>query len=138
MFDPLEATLQIGASGIQAQSKRMRVVTENLANAQTTGKTPGSNPYTRKTISFEDEVNDATGASVVKVSGIDRSRAPYRTEYNPGHPAADEHGYVKYPNINPLIEAMDMREAQRTYEANLNVISVTRQMLGGTLDILRG
>jgi flagellar basal-body rod protein FlgC len=137
MFDPLEATLQIGASGIQAQSKRMRVVTENLANAQTTGKTPGSNPYTRKTISFEDEVDDTTGANVVKVSGIDRSRAPYRTEYHPGHPAADEKGYVKLPNVDMLVELADMREASRSYAANLQVVKQARELINMTIDLLR-
>jgi len=88
MFDPLQVTLKIGASGLEAQSKRLRVVSENLANAQSTGRAPGADPYTRKTISFESEVDDAMGANLVKVAGIDRHRSPYRVEHNPGHPAA--------------------------------------------------
>lgn len=137
MFDPLQATLKIGASGLQAQSKRLRVVSENMANAQSTGRAPGSDPYSRKTISFESEVDEAVGANLVKVSGIDRSRAAYRVEHNPGHPAADANGYVKLPNVDVLIELADMREANRSYEANLHTIKQAREMIAMTLDLLK-
>jgi flagellar basal-body rod protein FlgC len=137
MVDPLQATLKIGASGLAAQSQRLRVVSENLANAQSTGRTPGSDPYARKTISFESEVDEAAGASAVRVSGIDRSPAPYRIEHNPGHPAADAKGYVKLPNVDMLVELADMREANRSYEANLQQIKQARQLIAMTLDLLR-
>jgi flagellar basal-body rod protein FlgC len=137
MFDPLQVALKIGSSGLEAQSKRLRVVSENLANAQSTGKTPGADPYTRKTISFESEVDDAMGASLVKVAGIDRHHSPYRIEHNPGHPAADANGFVKLPNVDMLVEVADMREANRSYEANLQVIKQAREMIAMTIDLLR-
>jgi flagellar basal-body rod protein FlgC len=137
MFDPLQVTLKIGSSGLEAQSKRLRVVSENLANAQSTGRAPGADPYTRKTISFESEVDDAMGANLVKVAGIDRHRSPYRVEHNPGHPAADANGYVKLPNVDVLVEVADMREANRSFEANLQVIKQAREMISMTIDLLR-
>ena len=93
----------------------MRVLSENLANAQSTGKTPGSDPYARKVISFESQLDEATGTNFVKVSGIDRHQAPFRIEHNPGHPAADAKGFVKLPNVDMLVEVADMREANRSY-----------------------
>lgn len=137
MFDPLQATLRIGASGLQAQSARLRVVSENLANAESTGKTPGADPYTRKTISFESEVDEAAGTNLVKVSDIGRYRSPYRVEHSPGHPAADATGFVKKPNVDMLVELADMREANRSYEANLQTIKQAREMIAMTIDLLR-
>jgi flagellar basal-body rod protein FlgC len=137
MFDPLQASLKVGASGLEAQSKRLRVVSENLANAQSTGRTPGADPYTRKTISFETELDEATGISLVRVSGIDHHRSPYRIEHNPGHPAADAKGFVKLPNVDIMVEIADVREANRSYEANLQVIKQAREMIAMTIDLLR-
>ena len=137
MLDPLQASLKIAASGLEAQSTRLRVVSENLANAQSTGKTPGADPYTRKTISFESELDEAMGANLVKVDGIERDRSPFRIEHDPGHPAADANGYVKLPNVNMLVEMADMREANRSYEANLQVIKQAREMISMTIDLLR-
>jgi flagellar basal-body rod protein FlgC len=137
VFDPLQATLKIGASGLEAQSRRLRVLSENLANANSTGKTPGADPYARKTISFESEVDEAQGTSFVKVAGIDRHRSPFRTEHNPGHPAADAKGFVKLPNVDIMVEVTDMREANRSYEANLQVIKQAREMISMTIDLLR-
>jgi flagellar basal-body rod protein FlgC len=137
VLDPLQASLKVGASGLEAQSKRLRVLSENLANAQSTGKTPGADPYTRKTISFESELDEATGTSFVKVSGIDRHRSPYRIEHNPGHPAADAKGFVKLPNVDIMVEIADVREANRSYEANLQVIKQAREMIAMTIDLLR-
>jgi flagellar basal-body rod protein FlgC len=137
VFDPLQASLKVGASGLEAQSKRLRVLSENLANAQSTGKTPGADPYTRKTISFESELDEATGTSFVKVSGIDRHHSPYRIEHNPGHPAADAKGFVKLPNVDIMVEIADVREANRSYEANLQVIKQAREMIAMTIDLLR-
>ncbi len=137
MIDPLQVSLKIAASGLQVQSKRLRVVSENLANAQSTGRTPGADPYTRKTISFETEVDRITGANFARIDSIERDRAPYRIEHDPGHPAADENGFVKLPNVNILVEMADMREANRSYEANLQVIKQAREMISMTIDLLR-
>ena len=137
MVDPLQVSLKIAASGLAVQSQRVRIVSENLANAQSTGSTPGADPYTRKTISFETELDRASGANLVQVDGIERDRAPYRIEHDPGHPAADASGYVKLPNVNVLVEMADMREANRSYEANLQVIKQAREMISMTIDLLR-
>jgi flagellar basal-body rod protein FlgC len=137
MQDPLSSALRIGASGLEAQSKRMRVVTENLANAQSTGKTAGADPYTRKVVTFENELDEASGANLVKVAGIERHSAPYRIEHNPGHPAADKDGNVKLPNVDIMTEVADMREANRSYEANLQAIKQARDMIAMTIDMLR-
>jgi flagellar basal-body rod protein FlgC len=137
MQDPLQSALRIGASGLEAQSKRLRVVTENLANAQSTGKTPGADPYTRKVVTFENELDEAMDANVVKVASIERHRSPYRLEHNPGHPAADQNGYVKLPNVDIISEVADIQEANRSYEANLQVIKQAREMISMTIDMMR-
>ncbi|WP_172123574.1 MULTISPECIES: flagellar basal body rod protein FlgC [unclassified Devosia] len=132
------ASLRIAATGLHAQTARMRVIAENLANTDSAGKAPGDEPYRRRVPTFEVGLDNETGARIVEVGKLAYDMSDFTSRYEPGHPAADESGYVQYPNVDPLIESMDMREAQRTYEANLNVVSVTRQMLGRTLDILRG
>jgi flagellar basal-body rod protein FlgC len=137
MQDPLQSALRISASGLEAQSRRLRVVTENLANAQSTAKTPGGDPYTRRVVTFENEVDEAAGTSLVKVSSIERHRSPYRLEHNPGHPAADANGYVKMPNVDVMSEVADMHETNRSYEANLQVIKQAREMISMTIDMLR-
>ena len=131
-------SLRIAATGLHAQTARMRVIAENLANADSAGHTPDEDPYRRRVPTFRAEYDREMDATKVTVGRLAYDMSEFTTRYEPGHPAADETGYVRYPNVDPLIEAMDMREAQRTYEANLNVVSVTRQMLGQTLDILRG
>jgi flagellar basal-body rod protein FlgC len=137
MIDPLMSALKIAASGLEAQSSRMRVVSENLANAQSTGEAPGSDPYRRKTISFENELDRASQATLVSIADIGVDRSPFRVEYDPGHPSADEAGFVKLPNVNMLVEMADMREANRSYEANLQVIKQAREMVSMTIDLLR-
>ena len=132
------SSLRIAATGLHAQTARMRVIAENLANADSAGKTPGADPYRRRIPTFETSFDAEVGGKIVEVGKLAYDNSDFTTRYEPGHPAADASGYVKYPNVNTLIETMDMREAQRTYEANLNVVTVTRQMLGRTLDILRG
>ena len=132
------STLKIAATGLHAQSARMRVIAENLANADSAGKTPDEDPYRRKIPTFEAVMDRELGATTVKVGRVALDQSEFESRYEPGHPAADETGYVRYPNVTSLIETMDMREAQRSCEANLNVVTVTRQMLGSTLDILRG
>ncbi|HVZ04378.1 flagellar basal body rod protein FlgC [Hyphomicrobium sp.] len=137
MSDPLLASEKSAAAGLFAQSARMRVVSENIANASTTGKTPGADPYQRKTISFESVLNDDTGVSTVQVDQISRDETPFQTEYMPGNPAADDKGMVKMPNVNMLVELADMREASRSYTANTQVIKQVRELVSMTIDLLR-
>ena len=129
--------LSISARGMDAQTARLRVIAENLANQDTTGSTPGANGYRRKTVTFENQFDRALGEHTVRVRrvGTDDSALPQR--FDPSHPAADADGYVKMPNVNTFIEVMDMREAQRTYSANLNVLEVTRSMLMRTIELLK-
>jgi flagellar basal-body rod protein FlgC len=136
-MDPLAAALKVAASGLGAQSERLRVVSENLANAQSTGETPGSEPYRRKTISFAAELDRATGGSLVEVNEIGRDDGDFPVEFIPGHQAADDKGYVKMPNVNVLIEMADMSEANRSYEANLQVIKQARELISMTIDLMR-
>lgn len=132
------ASLKIAATGLHAQTARMRIIAENLANADSAGKTPGEDPYRRKIPTFRAVMDRELDATTVKIGRVALDQSEFQSRYEPGHPAADASGYVRYPNVNSLIEAMDMRQAQRSYEANLNVVSVTRQMLGSTLDIIKG
>jgi len=134
----LFSAIAISASGMRAQSTRIRVITENMANADTTGLTPGADPYVRKTISFKDTLDKEMGVNVVKVDDIKQvNKKPFETRYIPDHPAADANGYVKIPNVNTLVESTDMREAQRSYEANLGMIEQTRGLAMQTIDMLR-
>jgi flagellar basal-body rod protein FlgC len=133
-----DSSLRIAATGLHAQSDRMRVIAENLANADSAGKTAGADPYRRKVPTFRAVYNQELGADVVQTGRLSYDMSAFQSRYEPGHPAADANGYVKYPNVDPLIEATDMRDAQRTYEANLNVVTATRQMLGQTINILKG
>ncbi|SDQ92461.1 flagellar basal body rod protein FlgC [Pseudovibrio sp. Tun.PSC04-5.I4] len=137
MIDPLTASLRISSSGLRVQSQRMRVVSENLANVQSTGDTPGAAPYQRKTITFQSEVDRALDANIVSVKNIGADKGDYRIEFDPSHPAADENGNVKYPNVNTLIELADMREASRSYEAGLQMMVKSREMITRTIDMLR-
>lgn len=136
-MDPLAAALKVAASGLGAQSERLRVVSENLANAQSTGPTPGSDPYRRKTISFAAELDRATGGSLVEINEIGRDLGDFPVEFIPGHEAADDRGYVKMPNVNVLLEMADMSEANRSYEANLQVIKQARELISMTIDLMR-
>ncbi len=137
MSDPMRVALQVAASGIEAQSRRMLVVSENLANQHSTGNTPGADPYTRKTVSFASELDDTLGAHLVRIDRVELDQAPFRLEHDPGHPAADEDGYVKMPNVDLMVELADMREANRSYEANLQVVKQARSLINMTLDLLR-
>jgi flagellar basal-body rod protein FlgC len=134
----LVRSISIAASGLKAQSGRMRVIAENLANADSTAPVPGGDPYRRKIPTFGSEFDQDLDARLVALGRIERDKAPFREEYEPGNPAADARGYVKLPNVNSLVEQMDMREAQRAYEANLHVVGAARRMIARTLDILRG
>ncbi|GAC89405.1 flagellar basal body rod protein FlgC [Gluconobacter thailandicus F149-1 = NBRC 100600] len=133
----LSNTIGISASGMDAQAQRLRIVAENLANQDTTGSTPGADPYRRKTITFAEHVDDDTGASTVDVHDIGQDMSDFQTKYDPSHPAADAQGYVKISNVDSMVEMMDMREAERSYEANLNTMQSSRTMLSRTLDLLK-
>jgi flagellar basal-body rod protein FlgC len=122
---------------LRAQAGRMRVLSENIANADSTATRGGGDPYRRKIPTFRSEVDRALDAKVVTLGRVRPDQGEFRNKYEPGHPAADANGYVKYPNVNSMVEMTDMREAQRSYEANLNVIGATRRMLQRTIDILR-
>jgi flagellar basal-body rod protein FlgC len=125
----------VAASAMRAQQSRMRVIAENLANANSTARTPGGDPYRRQAPVFEPA--KVAGATGVKMAGVQPDQKPFRTEYDPGAPGADAQGYVKLPNVDSLVEALDMKEAQRAYEANLNVIETARAMEMRTLDLLK-
>jgi flagellar basal-body rod protein FlgC len=135
--DPLNATMRIAASGLEAQGTRLRVIAENVANADSTSDVPGGDPFRRKTISFATTMDRSLGAEIVDVKRIGRDRSDFQLVHDPSHPAADENGYVKRPNISTLVEMMDMREATRSFEASMNMIEQARAMMARTVDLLR-
>jgi flagellar basal-body rod protein FlgC len=138
MIDPLIASGKLSSAGLEAQSARLRVVSENIANANSTGRTPGSDPYARKTITFRSELERTLGAASVSVKDVGQDEAPFPVDYDLGNPAADENGMVKKPNVNMLIEMADMREANRSYQANLQMMKQARAMISATIDLMRG
>src|ERR1700722_20115694 len=137
MIDPLQASLKIAGSGMEVQSTRLRVISENVANAESTASTPGANPYIRKTISFDTELDRASGVQTVRVKRIGLDDQPFKIELDPGNPAADDKGYVKLPNVNLLVELADMREANRSYEANLQVVKQSGDLTSMTIGLLK-
>ncbi|MFO1153513.1 MAG: flagellar basal body rod protein FlgC [Rhodospirillales bacterium] len=136
-MDDLSKSLRISAAGMRAQGTRLRIITENLANADSTAVSPDGEPYRRKTVSFRNTLDRSLGAQTVQVNKVSEDTSPFVRKYDPGNPAADASGYVQTANVNPLIEMADMREAQRTYEANINVIKAAKTMLQQTIDVLR-
>ena len=130
-------SLSIAASGLRAQAGRMRVIAENIANADSTAKSAGADPYRRKIPTFQSEIDRTLDARVVSMGRLKTDPSEFQLKYQPGHPAADASGNVKYPNVNSLVEMTDMREAQRSYEANINVIGATRRMIAKTIEILK-
>ena len=130
-------SISIAASGLRAQAGRMRIISENIANADSTAANATADPYRRKIPTFRSEMDRALGARVVDQGRVASDQTPFRTKYQPGHPAADASGNVKYPNVNSLVEMTDMRDAQRSYEANVNIISATRRMIQRTIEILK-
>lgn len=130
--------IALSTHGMKAQSTRVRVISENLANSDTAAARPGEDPYARKTITFKNVMDRELGANTVEVSKIrDDTKRPFPLKYMPDHPGADENGYVKMPNVDTMVEMMDMREAQRSYEANLGVLDQSRSMVNRTIDLLR-
>jgi flagellar basal-body rod protein FlgC len=130
-------TMSIAASGLKAQAGRMRIISENIANADSVPDRPGADPYRRKVPTFNTELDRSLDARTVSLGRVATDKSDFRLKYEPGHPSADVNGNVKYPNVNSLVEMTDMREAQRSYEANINVISATRRMIQRTIDILK-
>lgn len=136
-MDPLKSILQISASGMLAQGERLKVVSENVANASSTAMAPGEDPYRRKTITFEELLDRDTGISTVQVASIDRDDTDFSLRFEPSHPAADDKGFVKVSNVSPVMEMANMREAARTYEANLNMFEAARKMRTQMIDLLK-
>jgi len=130
-------SLAIAAAGLRVQAGRMRIISENIANADSTAAEAGGDPYRRRIATFHEELDGALGLRVVGLGPVETDSSEFHTKFEPGHPAADPNGLVKYPNVNTIVEMTDMREAQRSYDANINVISATRAMIQRTLDILR-
>ena len=130
-------TLAIAASGLRAQAGRMRIISENIANADSTASAPGADPYRRKIPTFTSELDRSLDAQVVTLGNTQLDSSAFQVKYEPGNPSADQNGNVKYPNVNSLVEMADMREAQRSYEANINVVTATRRMIQRTIDILK-
>lgn len=133
----INKAISISASGMSAQTERLRIVAENLANQDSTGSKPGADPYRRKTIVFADKLDQELGVDLVSVRSVDTDKSAFPLKFDPSHPAADANGYARVPNVNPFVEMMDMREAERSYSANLNVMEVTRAMLTRTIALLK-
>lgn len=133
----LTTALAISARGMEVQTTRLRVIAENLANQDTTGTSPGVAPYRRKTVSFANQMDRELGTETVRVRNVGRDPSEFPQRYDPGHPAADARGYVRTPNVNSFVEVMDMREAERGYNANLSVMQVSRGMLSRTIEMLK-
>jgi flagellar basal-body rod protein FlgC len=133
----LARAIGVAAAGLKAQAGRMRIISENIANADSTARAAGGEPYRRKVPTLRSSFDDALAAQVVTLGRVERDRSDFRVKHEPGHPLADAEGNVRLPNVNSLIEQTDMREAQRSYEANLNMVGAARRMIARTLDILR-
>ena len=136
-MDDLFKTLRISSAGMRAQGTRLRVISENIANAGSLPQAPGDMPYRRKVVTFKNELDRDIGLKTVRAGKIVPDKSDFTKSFNPNHPAADADGYLLVPNVNPLLEMMDMREAQRSYEANLSVIKASRKMLNSTIEVLR-
>lgn len=137
MAGNLSVSADIAVSGMKAQAERLRVISENMANADSVGVRPGEDPYRRQVVTFKNYVDKETGAQMVKVDKVVPDKSEFQMKYMPNHPAANEQGYVAMPNVNPLIEMMDMKEAQRSYEANMSMMQTARDMNSSILDVLK-
>ena len=137
MAGNLSVSADIAVSGMKAQAERLRVISENMANADSVGIRPGEDPYRRQVVTFKNYVDEATAAQLVKVDKVLPDRSPFQMKYMPDHPAANAEGYVAMPNVNPLVEMMDMKEAQRSYDANMSMMQTARDMNSKILDVLK-
>lgn len=136
-MDDLKAAMFVGGSGMRAQGTRIRIISENLANANSTADVTGGDPYRRKIVTFKNYLDRDLDADLVRVRKVTEDQSNFGLKFDPQHPAADENGYYKTPNVSSLIETMDMLEARRTYEANLNVVDMSKRMVQSTIDLLR-
>lgn len=137
MLDPLQRSMRVAGAGLRAQAVRIQIVSENIANSHTTAQGPGEDPFRRKTVTFGDEVSRADGARYVGVKSIGRDASPFRIVRDPGNPAANEKGEVKMPNVDPILELSDLREANHDYQAGLQVVKQARDLFSMTVDLLR-
>lgn len=137
MAADLTGAMNISANGMDAQTARLRIIAQNIANQDTTGSSPGADPYRRKTITFESTLDRAAGVSTVRVKSVGTDSTDLPQRYDPANPASNAQGYVKLPNVNSFVEVMDMREAERSYSANLSVMQATRSMLNKTIELLK-
>ena len=137
MSGNLSISADIANSGMKVQAQRLKVIAQNMANADSISAEPGGDPYRRQVVTFQNYVDQETGAEMVKVGKVTHDMSPFEKKYDPNHPGADAQGYVKLPNVNTLVEMMDMKEAQRAYDANMNMMKTARQMNSGVLDILK-
>ena len=133
----LKSSIHIASAGMKAQSARLKVVAENIANADSLATTPGGDPYRRKMVVFKNELDKELGVNKITVDRIDYDKGAFKRAYEPGNPVADADGYLYRPNVNTMVESMDLKEAQRSYEANLSTIEITKTMINQTLDLLR-
>ena len=133
----MAVSADIAVSGMKAQSERLRIISENMANADSIGIRPGEDPYRRQVVTFKDYIDKETGAKMVKVDKVVPDESQFPLKYDPNHPAANAEGYVAMPNVNPLIEMMDLKEAQRSYDANLSMMQTARDMNSKVLDLLK-
>ena len=136
-MDYLGSAIKVAASGLDAENSRLRVVSENIANSRSTSSIPGGDPYQRKMVAFASELDRASGMTEVRVDSVMRDNSDFKLEYDPAHPAADAAGFVKLPNVNLLVEMADMRDANRSYEANLQVLKQARDLISMTIELMR-
>lgn len=132
----LKSAIETSISGMNSQGTRMRIIAENIANANSTAKEPGGDPYRRRVVTFANALDKATGAKLLTIKGVELDKGEFESTFDPGHPAADSNGYVKMPNVNGIIETMDMRQAQRSYEANLAAVKASQNLMVRTIDLL--
>ncbi|MFV0626463.1 MAG: flagellar basal body rod protein FlgC [Alphaproteobacteria bacterium] len=137
MAGNLSISADIANSGMKAQAERLRIISENMANADSVGTTKDGAPYQRQVVTFKEHIDAETGAKLVKVDKVLKDKSDYNMKYEPTNPLADENGYVATPNVNPLVELMDMKEAQRSYEANMSMLKTSREMNSKVLDLLK-
>ena len=130
-------SVHISAAGLASQSARLKVVAQNIANAESVGTRDGKDPYRRQTITFKTALDRETGVAMVRPDKVSPDKSEFTKRYEPNNPQADKDGFVMYPNVNPVVEMIDMREARRGYEANLNVIEASKAMFSDTLNVLK-
>ena len=135
-MDDIIKTIRISSAGMRVQGTRLRAISQNIANADSLPQRPGENSYRRKLVTFKNELDKSVGVETVHVHRLHKDMSDFNKKYDPSHPAADKDGYVLTPNVNTMIEMMDMREAQRSYEANLNLIRSSKSMLNSVIDVL--